>query len=218
MEGYIKAKPLLNDVYKRNGGVHPDAILNEIRAINDHVARYYDSNRSEEEKAEELTKADGHLKRMIYDAYKQLNIFFFDYMNKFEEENFGAHWLHADKGAVWLQYIENRGRIVEFVRQAKLNESISSEEAMKCFEKAYTVQRHTYKLMDDNHHLLVLSGLNKRMAILNSQKGWLLSTICLAFIPALLYEIIKHWGAIVGFISTNAATLFHSFCKWGLTL
>lgn len=218
MEGYIKAKPLLNDVYKRNGGVHPDAILNEIRAINDHIARYYDNDRSEEEKVEELAKADGHLKRMIYDAYKQLNIFFFDYMNQFEQDNFGTHWLHAEKGTVWLKYIENRDMIVEYVRQAKLNESISSEESMKWYEKAYTVQRHTYKLIDDSRSLLVLSGFNKKLAILNSQKGWLCSTICLAVIPAVIYEIATHRSIIVDAITTHISEYFHSFCEWGLTL
>jgi hypothetical protein len=76
MVAYVSAKPLLNDVFKRNGNEQTDAILNEIRAINDHVARFYDESRKEEERNEELIKAEGHLKRMVYDAYKQLNIFF----------------------------------------------------------------------------------------------------------------------------------------------
>ena len=46
MVAYVSAKPLLNDVYKRNGNEQTDAILNEIRAINDHVARFYDEKRS----------------------------------------------------------------------------------------------------------------------------------------------------------------------------
>lgn len=218
MLGYTKAKPLLNDVYKRNGGVYPDAILNEIRAMNDHIARFYDDSRNSEQRQEELAKADGHLKRMIYDAYKQLNIFFFDSMDKFEKEHFGAHWLHVKKGDVWLQYSDKRDEVVEYVRQAKIKESISTESAMESYAKAYVTQRDIYKLIEDNSQYLVLNKWKRWLAAINSQKGWLLSTFCLAVIPALLWKVLTHWSKIWTFFSTHVISILHRLCEWGLSL
>lgn len=218
MKSYVKAKPLLNDVYKRNGGELPEAILNEIRAINDHVARFFDNERTDKQKLDEIARADGHLKRMIYDVYKQLNIFFFDYMTEFEDNHFGAHWLRIDKGKFWLSYVEKRDFITEYVRQAKVNESISTEAAMEWYQKAYTEQRYVYQQIQERQNLLVLSEWKKKLVMLNSQRGWLLSTICLAVIPALLWEFFANFSRIATFVSTHLSALFRAFCEWGLSI
>lgn len=217
-EDYVAAKPLLNEVYKRNGNEQTEAILNEIRAINDHVARFFDDNRGPDDKYDELTKAEGHLKRMIYDAYKQLNIFFFDSMNDFEEKNFGIHWLHVNKGKFWIEYKQKRDSITKIVKEAKIQEGISSEAAFKCYEQAYIEQRDLYKLIDDNHDELVLSKSRKMLNVLNSQKGWLISTIILAVVPALLWELGKHFSQIITWLATSCSSLFYAFCEWGLGL
>ena len=218
MVSYTKAKPVLNDVYKRNGGEYPDAILNEIRAIIDHIARFYDEGRDENQRYDELTKADGHLKRMIYDAYKQLNIFFFDYMEKFEEDYFGKHWFRVKNGNVWLQYSKQREEVVELVKQAKIYESISTESAMYWYQQAYTTQRYVYNLIEDNKRNLVLSKWEKRLIAINSQKGWLMTTACLAIIPALVWETWMHWSIIWAFLSTHTISALHHICEWGLSL
>ena len=217
MDAYVSAKPLLNDVYMRNGNEQTDAILNEIRAINDHVARFYDKNRNEDERNEELIKAEGHLKRMVYDAYKQLNIFFYDYTNNFEKANFGVHWLYLNKGNFWLEYIQKRNSITGFVKKAKEKESISTEEAFKHFEKAYVEQRYVYKLIEDNWPKLVLTKKAKMLNWLNSQKGWATSTVILAVIPAMIWELSKHFSDLWAFVRTIATELFRSFCEWGLS-
>ena len=196
MDAYVSAKPLLNDVYMRNGNEQTDAILNEIRAINDHVARFYDKNRNEDERNEELIKAEGHLKRMVYDAYKQLNIFFYDYTNNFEKANFGVHWLYLNNGSFWLEYIQKRNSITGFVKKAKEKESICTEEAFKHFGKAYVEQRYVYKLIEDNSPKLVLTKKTKMLNWLNSQKGWATSTVILAVVPAMIWELSKHFSEL----------------------
>ena len=217
MDAYVSAKPLLNDVYMRNGNEQTDAILNEIRAINDHVARFYDKNRNEDERNEELIKAEGHLKRMVYDAYKQLNIFFYDYTNNFEKANFGVHWLYLNKGNFWLEYIQKRNSITGFVKKAKEKESICTEEAFKHFGKAYVEQRYVYKLIEDNSPKLVLTKKTKMLNWLNSQKGWATSTVILAVVPAMIWELSKHFSELWAFVRTIATELFRSFCEWGLS-
>ena len=52
----------------------PGPILNEIRALNDHVSRCYWADKSVEECLKEVSKAKGHLSRSILDAYKYLVI------------------------------------------------------------------------------------------------------------------------------------------------
>lgn len=217
MVAYVSAKPLLNDVYKRNGNEQIDAILNEIRAINDHIARFYDDRRKEEDRNEELIKAEGHLKRMVYDAYKQLNIFFYDYTNNFENTNFGVHWLYLNDGSFWLEYIQKRNAITGFIKEAKEQESISQEAAFERFEKAYVEQRYVYKLIEDNWQKLVLTKKAKRLNWLNSQKGWATSTVILAVVPAMIWELIKHFSELWIFVKTIATELFRSCCEWGLS-
>ena len=218
MVSYTKTKPMLNDVYKRNGGEYPDAILNEIRAIIDHIARFYDEGRDDNQRYEELTKAEGHLKRMIYDAYKQLNIFFFDSMEQFEEDYFGKHWFRVNDGKFWLEYSEKREEVVELVKQAKIYESISTESAMDWYQKAYTTQRYVYKPIGDNERNLILPKWKKKLIAINSQKGWLMTTACLAIIPALMWETLTHWSKIWAFLSAHIISTLHHICEWGLSL
>ncbi|MDE6395432.1 MAG: hypothetical protein K2K77_08830, partial [Duncaniella sp.] len=65
IESYINIKPILSNLYIRNGNRHVEGILNEIRAMNDHVARCYRFGITDAQAYEELCKAEGHLKRLI---------------------------------------------------------------------------------------------------------------------------------------------------------
>lgn len=66
------AKPLMDDMNVRLGGVYPENCLNEIRAMLDHVSRCYRTEtleiKSEEKEKicnEELSKAEGCVIRPI---------------------------------------------------------------------------------------------------------------------------------------------------------
>ena len=71
-------KPLLADIQtRRSDDKLPDNFLNEIRALNDHIARCYRNDIADKKNFidSELAKAKGHLRRLIYDCFKQLNIY-----------------------------------------------------------------------------------------------------------------------------------------------
>lgn len=68
-----KLKPLLA-FEESMAQVFPGPILNEIRAMNDHVSRCFWKNKTDEECLGEVKKAKGHLTRAILDAYKCLTI------------------------------------------------------------------------------------------------------------------------------------------------
>jgi hypothetical protein len=63
----------------------PGPVLNEIRAINDHVFRSIDPQSSEEIALIEIKKAKGHLTRAILDCFKLLLIAYEKDVRGFED-------------------------------------------------------------------------------------------------------------------------------------
>jgi hypothetical protein len=189
IHSYLEIKPVLFDLYKRNGNSHIDAILNEMRALNDHLARCYADNITVENAHKELSKAEGHLKRLIYDCFKQLNIIFFEHVNDYEEKYFGPHWFRLDGGRFWSDYTAWRYEVVKNVEQAKKYESIDAEKACDNYQNAYVVQGKVYDLLENNKSNLQLSKPRILWMKLNSLKGWGLTTFILAVIPSVLWEI-----------------------------
>lgn len=90
-------KPLLAEIRVRRGDV-PNNFLNEIRALNDHIARCYREGIEPTVVEEELTKAEGHLRRLIYDCFKQLNVYISDALNNKEKKYYSDLWLVYDSG------------------------------------------------------------------------------------------------------------------------
>ena len=83
-------KPLLQVLKVRMKGKYPQNCLNEIRAINDHIARCHRNGMSEEDITKEIGKAEGHLQRLAYDCYKQEKILErhrhrYEFNNKYKE-------------------------------------------------------------------------------------------------------------------------------------
>lgn len=68
--------PLLLELKLRRGDDHLLGINNEIRALNDHIARCYSEseNITSQQRMEQLSKAEGHVRRLILDCFKQLNM------------------------------------------------------------------------------------------------------------------------------------------------
>ena len=191
---YLEIKPLLFDLFVRNGGQYIDAVLNEMRALNDHIARCYADGMSIDEVYKELNKAEGHLKRLIYDCFKQLNIIFFDYMNEYEANHFGKHWLRVKDGLFWNDYTSLRYEIVKNIEDAKLYESFDADKAWNSYQNAYVLQGKVYGLLERYGDELCLSSTRVFWMKMNSLKGWLASTFALAVIPSALWEI--PWGEI----------------------
>ena len=82
-------RPLLLELKLRRGDDHLLGINNEIRALNDHIARCYSENITSQQRMEQLSKAEGHVRRLILDCFKQLN------MDLFSKFIFFAAW-HID--------------------------------------------------------------------------------------------------------------------------
>ena len=188
-----QAKPLMDDINARHGD-YPENCLNEIRAMLDHVSRCYraDDNPdlSETEKNnvadEELSKAESHLRRLMYDCFKQLNIFLYDAINEREKKVYSSHWLYIDGGRFWADYTNGLEKAIKSVVEAKKNESFDPDKAMECYDTAYNAYCAVEQLLIRNRKSLWWSGILKLFEAVNSWVKWIVVTLVLSVISAVI--------------------------------
>lgn len=152
-------KPLLGEIEVRSNKID-QSLLNEIRAFNDHIARcYYDQpvdliNNSKERQREikrqrkEIDKAEGHIRRLILDSFKQMNTFLSDKVKRFEKKMHHINPRKMGVGEEWATYRDLKLAAMKAVRAAKIEESKDTENAMKKFEESYQIYRKLEKLLD----------------------------------------------------------------------
>lgn len=180
-------KPLLADIqYRKGGGKLPDNFLNEIRALNDHIARCYREEISTSEIDAELTKAEGHLRRLIYDCFKQLNIYICDTLNRKEQRCYSDLWLTHNKGEFWKEYSKSRKYAQTNVITAKKNESVEPFKAMEFYEKAFQGYRRAEDLLLANKGLMWRSILYKYWTKAGHFGSWFLITLILSLLAAVI--------------------------------
>lgn len=185
-------KPLLADIRARRADNKlPDNFLNEIRALNDHIARCYRENIKEKDIDSELTKAEGHLRRLIYDCFKQLNIYISDILERKERIFYSDLWLTYDGGNFWNAYSKNRKYAQQNVIEAKKMESMNPEKAMYFYEEAFKNYREAENLLIENKAMLYKSCINRFFHRAGHLVYWLLITVSLSVISALIGFFVK---------------------------
>lgn len=186
-------KPLMDDMNVRLGGVYPENCLNEIRAMLDHVSRCYRAEtikiKSEEKEKicnEELSKAEGHLRRLMYDCFKQLNILLFDAIHQKERQTYSSHWLYIKGGQFWSTYTNNLQIAMASVVEAKKNESYDPDMALECYDRAYNAYCAVEQMLISHRKSLIWSQCIKYFEIVNSWVSWIIVTVVLSLISALI--------------------------------
>lgn len=180
-------KPLLAEIqYRKGGNKLPVNFLNEIRALNDHIARCYREKISAREISEELTKAEGHLRRLIYDCFKQLNIYIYDSLYRMEQKYYSDLWLTHDNGVFWKEYSVIRKFAQTNVINAKKNESAEPEEAMRFYEKAFQGYRKAEELLLSTKGLMCRSWLYKYWTKAGYVSSWFVITLILSLLAAII--------------------------------
>ncbi len=203
INSYHNFKPILASLYTLNGNTYVEGVANEIRALNDHIARCYRKGITINHAYEEICKAEGHLKRLIFDSFKQLNIIFHDFTEDYENKYFGEHWIMLDNGMFWNNYTLYRKEAISFVDKAKNNESKDFNLAFNYYQSAYINQKQVFDLINNYEKFLVKGTLDKFLNLFSSNKKWMLVTFVLAVVPALIWEFIR-----------NADNLFNVCWKW----
>lgn len=184
-------KPLLADIKVRSkDNKIPINCLNEIRAINDHIARCYRNNMEESSMILEIGKAEGHLKRLIFDCFKQLNIFLFDKIESKEKKFYSTLWLYWDNGSYWKDYKNARMTARYASIEAKKQETVNQELAMAKYEEAYCNYCKIESLLNNKGKMLWWSFIYKWITLAFSGIRWLFTTLILSLIAAIIANYI----------------------------
>lgn len=160
-------KPLLAEieaVYEK----FPLALYNEIRAMNDHVARAFTSD-TDQKATQQIEKAFNHINRITRDCYKFLDLYY-----KQEAERFDKNICNVDPGttaeyAKMAEYGKLSDRATELVEYAKQKEHlVSDEETYRNFENAYLAYRELHTFIVNNRREVMLMKRKKRIKGLGS--------------------------------------------------
>ena len=180
-------KPLMADIEVRSkNNKVPINCLNEVRALNDHIARCFRNEIDEKNISIELGKAEGHLKRLIFDCFKQLNVFLYDKIEAKENKFYSSLWLEWDEGNFWNSYLsaKTNARIASI--EAKKKETIDQEYSMKKYEEAYCNYCNVESLLNKKHKLLWVSFFYKHATQAISGWNWFITTLLLSIIAAII--------------------------------
>lgn len=173
----------------------PDNLANEIRALNDHIARCFIDGKDDEQIKKELGKAEGHLKRLEYDVYKQMNIFLHDKaVGEFSSRAFWQMdaWYQPQWASFKNQYITLRKEAEEAVNQAKLAESSGSDKdgVLDLYKEGYYKYRELEELIIGHEQdLNTLERQNKRLKIKKTTLKVLIAVFT-AFATAVITQVI----------------------------
>ncbi|MDE6542564.1 MAG: hypothetical protein K2K76_01220 [Muribaculaceae bacterium] len=179
-------KPLLEILKVRTKGKYPKNCLNEIRAINDHVARCYRDRITTDEITKELGKAEGHLQRLTYDCYKQLIIYQVSDIRHTIKWFYSSSWPRIGGGELWRVYISKFKQARQAEKNAKYSESINPDIALGYYDFAYNSYQDILYIFKKYEWQIRLSAVLKFLERIKNGLFWLITTFVLAIISAIL--------------------------------
>lgn len=179
-------KPLLQVLKVRMKGKYPQNCLNEIRAINDHIARCYRDNMSDEDITTELRKAEGHLQRLAYDCYKQLIVYQTADIKHTVKWFYSSRWPRIGKGELWNTYLDNYKFARKNEKDAKRSESINSDEALRLYDLSYFQYQTILEVFKKYKWQIYLSAVVRLLERITKGVYWLIVTIILSIIATIL--------------------------------
>ena len=191
-------KPLLIEVEVRSGKIS-HALQNEIRAFNDHIARcHYDcsidlndpemKHKEIERQKKEIDKAEGHIRRLILDCFKQLNASLSDTVKRYEKKMKYMDPLKMGSGTEWTSYRELKRYAVKAVFTAKIEESKDTEKSMKLFEESYLQYRKLEILFDRQAGHIRKERFKAALVFASRCVLWLFLVIRAAILSALMAD------------------------------
>lgn len=142
-------KPLIAELEAREE-TSPQPLFNEVRALNDHIARCYRANISDREIQDEIIKAQRHIKRLTLDCFKYLNVSLHESIVRFERQTRNVDLTVINNGLFYPRFRELNKLAVEEVRNAKRAEAVDTEEALIKYQEGYNLYCELENLVDDN--------------------------------------------------------------------
>jgi hypothetical protein len=192
-------KPLIAEIeiqYEK----HPVQLYNEIRAFNDHVARYYRDGITEQEVDKQVAKAMGHWERLTLDCYKFLNIHCHDKTVKnFEKWIKRVDLTIINNGEFYLKYKELHKNAILNLKKAKQMESIDKDGSIDLYQQAHNHYANLETLFDDNHVSLCWAKAKFSVSKATKILLWFLATIISGITSSIFIPWSKLWELFTDF-------------------
>lgn len=155
-------KPLLAEieaVYEK----FPLALYNEIRAMNDHVARAVTA--TDDKKAEEqIHKAANHINRITRDCYKFLDLHYKRESEKFDKSICSVEPRTTEDYVRMAEYGKLSDIATDLVEIAKKKEHlVTDEETYQNFQNAYNAYRELHKFIVKNRREVLFMSRKRRL-------------------------------------------------------
>lgn len=180
---YIEDISLLILQYEVLSVDFPIGIINEIRAVFTHLAKYNLSDDASEKEIN-LSKAEGHIKRAKLDCYKYTWLFFEDEYSKFDIKYKDVDLSSVEDGKFLPKLLEARKNAKHLLLEARKTDlSIDSDDETKTnesyekYEKAYVAYLSIHKLITDSDTNCENA---KRKAITKNKKSTIFGIIGIA--------------------------------------
>jgi hypothetical protein len=186
-------KPLIADIEARYQKF-PDSLFNEIRALNDHIARCYTENYTDKQIETEIEKAEGHILRITFDCYKYLDVWFYDYIKKFEKKYANRIDITLiNNGEFAPKFRKIQSDALKAVKEAKKFESTDKQKSFNSYQDAYNIYSDLEELIDSNIGKLSWAKFRKRANWTLTFVIWLVSVVISSIITILIGcdEVVK---------------------------
>lgn len=170
-------KPLIASIEAKSERL-PAQILNEIRAVHDHIARCY-LDKGEDFNLIQFEKAHSHNERLVLDCLKILNMLAKKRMQELESK---TRLEQIDSGKFYIKYSKLADEAEKLTEQAKIKESIDKTEAIKLFQKAAIIYNDILDLIAENRTHIKWAKIFFWQKPLIAFALWLVSIIASAFI------------------------------------
>ncbi len=161
----VPVKPLLAEIeaaYEK----FPLALYNEIRAMNDHVARAFTTTDDVKAKIQ-IEKAYNHINRITRDCYKFLNLYYKREAEKFDRSICSIEPRTTEDYKRMADYGCLSDKATDLVEKAKQNEHlVSDEETYQNFQEAYNAYTELHKyIVANRRNVLTMNRKRKFRAV-----------------------------------------------------
>ena len=160
-------KPLLAEieaVYEK----FPLALYNEIRAMNDHVARAFMAI-DDEKATKQIEKATSHINRITRDCYKYLDLYYKREAEKFDRSICSIEPRTTEDYERMVEYGRLSDNATNLVEIAKQNEHLVSDgETYQNFQSAYNAYKELHEFIVNNRRDVLSMNRKKKYRVVAS--------------------------------------------------
>lgn len=178
----------------------PLPIFNEIRAFNDHVAQCYRKGIGTDYIQGELNRAERHIKRIVFDCFKYLNVSLNDFVVKFEKQTKKIDLTTINNGDFFVKYKKLRASAIQAVRDAKKVESKDNQTAFEKYEEAFNIYCDLEELINSNFTNIIWARAKFNLGMIGKIILWLLAAILSGVISSIVginyTNLLKFLGSI----------------------